>query len=289
MAALIEARAITKVFARRPSGWLGAPRRTVALDGVSLTLVRGASLGLVGESGCGKSTLARILIGLDRPTAGELLWEGYPTTRFSRADWRQRWRKVQYVFQDAQSALNPRHTLGRSLEAPLVILLDMSPAQRAKRIDELLDLVGLAPNLGNRYPHELSGGQAQRVVLARALAVKPEGLILDEPVSALDVSTQAQILALLRELRSELDLTYLFISHDLAVVEQLCSEVVVMKDSRVVERGSRDAIFRSPKAAYTRTLLKAAPTLPYGLVGVTAHKQDRPGLQTRPVSGPDYL
>ncbi len=261
MAALIEARGIRKVFVRGPGWWPGAQRRTVALDDVSLSLARGASLGVVGESGCGKSTLARILIGLDAPTEGELFWEGRPTASFSRADWRQCWGKVQYVFQDAQSALNPRHTLGRILEAPLAILLDMSPAQRSRRVDELLDQVGLAPSFRDRYPHELSGGQAQRVVLARAVAVKPEGLILDEPVSALDVSIQAQVLALLRELRSQLDLTYLFISHDLAVVEQLCSEVLVMKDGRVVERGGRDDVFRSPKQAYTRQLIKSAPTL----------------------------
>lgn len=263
MAKLIEARSIKKVFVRRAGWWPGARRRTVALDDVSLTLARGASLGLVGESGCGKSTLARILIGLDEPTEGELLWEDRATARFSRADWRQCWRKVQYVFQDAPSALNPRQTVGRILEAPLATLLDMSPAERAVRIDELLDRVGLTPPFRDRYPHELSGGQAQRAVLARALAVKPEGLILDEPMSALDVSVQAQVLALLRELRSELGLTYLFISHDLAVVEQLCSEVVVMKNGRVVERGGRDEVFGSPKEEYTRTLLEAAPALPH--------------------------
>jgi peptide/nickel transport system ATP-binding protein len=228
---------------------------------VSLGLARGASLGVVGESGCGKSTLARILIGLEVPSAGELRWEGRVATGFSRADWRACWRKAQFVFQDAQSALNPRHTLSRILETPLVTMLAMPRARRSRRIDELLDQVGLSPDFGARYPHELSGGQAQRIVLARALAVGPEALILDEPVSALDVSIQAQILALLRELRERLGLTYLFISHDLAVVEQLCDEVVVMKDGRVVERGSREQVFRSPQAEYTRTLLQAAPAL----------------------------
>ena len=256
---MIEAKGITKVFIRGSGWWPGARHRVAAVDDVSLSLRRGASLGLVGESGCGKSTLARILIGLDRPTAGELCWEGRSAAGFSSADWRRCWCKVQYVFQDVQSALNPRHRLGRVLEAPLITMLGMTPAARARRIDELLEQVGLAPGFRDRYPHELSGGQAQRVVLARALAVAPEALILDEPVSALDVSIQAQVLALLRELRDRLGLTYLFISHDLAVVEQLCSEVLVMKDGRIVERGGRDQVFRSPKAAYTRILIEAAP------------------------------
>ncbi len=259
---MIEARNIRKVFARGVGWWPRVPAPTVALDDVSLTLAAGASMGLVGESGCGKSTLARILIGLDRPTGGSVLWEERTTASFSRADWRRYWHRVQYVFQDAHSALNPRHTLGRILEAPLSRMHDLSPAERAERVVALLDQVGLTPRLRDRYPHELSGGQAQRVVIARALAVKPTVLILDEPVSALDVSIQAQILALLRELRRELDLTYLFISHDLAVVEQICTDVVVMRGGRFVERGSREEVFYSSKEDYTRTLIEAVPTLP---------------------------
>jgi peptide/nickel transport system ATP-binding protein len=258
VAALIEARGISKVFVHGRSWWPGLGRRTRALDDVSLTLARGASLGLVGESGCGKSTLARILIGLDQADKGELFWNGRATTRFSTADWRQCWRQVQYVFQDARSALNPRHTLRQILSTPLITMLDMPAPARARRIDELLEQVGLERGFLSRYPHELSGGQGQRVVLARALAVKPQGLILDEPVSALDVSIQAQILVLLHELRDQLGLSYLFISHDLAVVEQLCSEVMVMKDGRVIESGPRDQVFGSPRQAYTRVLLNAA-------------------------------
>ncbi len=258
MAALIEARGLGKVFVRGGRWWPGTRQRTLALDDVSLSLAQGSSLGLVGESGCGKSTLARILIGLEQPTQGALLWHGRPTAQFSRADWRRCWRTAQYVFQDAHSALNPRHTVCQSLEAPLANLLGMAPATRARRIDELLDQTGLATRFRDRYPHELSGGQAQRVVLARALAAEPQVLILDEPVSALDVSIQAQVLALLRELRSRLDLTYLFISHDLAVVEQLCHEVAVMKDGRVVECGDRDQVFGAPREPYTRALLRAA-------------------------------
>jgi ABC-type oligopeptide transport system ATPase subunit len=262
MTALLEARNLSKVFARGPGWWPAAQRRTLALDRVSLRLEPGASLGLVGESGCGKSTLARILIGMESPTQGELFWQGRPTAGFTRADWRGCWRQVQYVFQDAQSALNPRHTLERILMAPLSGLLHLSTAQCTQRIDQLLDQVGLARHLRERYPHELSGGQAQRVVLARALAVAPRGLILDEPVSALDVSIQAQILVLLRELREELALTYLFISHDLAVVEYLCDTLLVMQQGKVVEAGERKQIFQHPQEPYTRALIDAVPRLP---------------------------
>jgi peptide/nickel transport system ATP-binding protein len=265
MTALIEARGISRVFTRGPGWWSAGRRRTQALKDVSLRLAHGASTGLVGESGCGKSTLARILIGLDQPTSGELRWLGRATLGFSRAEWRHCWRQVQYVFQDARGALNPRHRLEQIIASPLVNLLDMPSGQRERRVDDLLDQVGLSRRLRKHYPHELSGGQAQRVVLARALAVKPQVLILDEPVSALDVSIQAQILTLLRELRQQLNLTYLFISHDLAVVEQLCDELVVMHRGRVVERGRREQIFHAPRHPYTRSLIEAVPAMPPGL------------------------
>ncbi len=261
MATLIEARDIRREFRQGPGWWPGRQRRTLALDGVGLSLRQGGSLGLVGESGCGKSTLARILIGLDRPTAGELRWEGRATAGFSYADWRGCWRRMQYVFQDAHSALNPRQRLAQIVETPLVTLFEMPAAERAGRVAELLEQVGLSSRLRQRYPHELSGGQAQRAVIARALAVRPEALILDEPVSALDVSIQAQILTLLRELRRELDLSYLFISHDLAVVEQLCGEVLVMREGRGVEYGSCGEVFRNPRQDYTRALIEAVPRL----------------------------
>ncbi len=253
--ALIDARGIGRVFRQGSRWWPGGGPGLQALRDVSLTIAPGTSVGLVGESGSGKTTLARILVGLDRPGVGQVLWRGRATSGFSRADWRGYWHAVQYVFQDAHSALNPRHRVRRILAMPLAAL--PAPARRA-RVAALLEQVGLAPELADHYPHQLSGGQAQRVVLARALAVQPQLLILDEPVSALDVSIQAQILALLRELRHDLDLGYLFVSHDLAVVEQLCDEVVVMKEGRVVERGRCDAVFGAPRQAYTRALLEAA-------------------------------
>jgi peptide/nickel transport system ATP-binding protein len=259
VAVLIEAHAIRKTFGSGSGWWPGARRSVIAIDGVSLALERGASLGLVGESGSGKSTLARILIGLETPTAGDLLWGGRRAAGFTPAEWRRCWRRVQYVFQDALGALNPRHTVGEALGTPLASLLGVKSGERSRRIDSLLDRVGLPAVMSRRYPHELSGGQAQRVLLARALAVQPEGLILDEPVSALDVSIQAQILALLKDLRRDLGLTYLFISHDLAVVEQLCDQIAVMQGGRMVEQGTRDAVLRNPQTQYTRQLIAAAP------------------------------
>lgn len=261
MTPLLQTRALSRAFTQGRAWWPGLRHRITALDRISLALLPGASLGVVGGSGSGKSTLARCLIGLDRPTAGELLWNGRATAGFTRAQWLACWRQAQYCFQDAPSALNPRHTLGQTLEAPLRALLRLSRARRAERVDALLDRVGLPPAFRDRYPHELSGGQAQRVVIARALAPEPRVLILDEPVSALDVSIQAQILALLSDLRRDLDLTLILISHDLAVVERLCDDLVVLRAGRVVEQGSRDRVFASPRDPYTARLITCAPVL----------------------------
>ena len=259
MAALIEARAIRKTFGRGSTWRPGARRPVVAVDGVSMVLERGASLGLVGESGSGKSTLARILIGLEVPSAGDLLWDGRRAAGFSPAEWRHCWRKVQYVFQDALSALNPRHTVGEALGTPLATLLGLKSGERSRQIDKLLDRVGLPVAMSRRYPHELSGGQAQRVVLARALAAQPEGLILDEPVSALDVSIQAQIINLLVRLQEELKLSYLFVSHDLAVVEHISDRVAIMYLGKIVEIAPSQSIYNDPRHPYTRALLSAIP------------------------------
>jgi peptide/nickel transport system ATP-binding protein len=256
---VIETRDLCRSFGgdRR---WLGARRPPIrAVDGVSLAVERGGTLGIVGESGCGKSTLARMLVGLLKPTAGTILLDGRPVEALARGDRLAFRRKVQLVFQDPLSSLNPRKTVRQILEAPLQVLLGMDRAGRAARVSELMQLVSLRPEFADRYPHEFSGGQCQRIGIARALAAEPELVVLDEPVSALDVSVQAQVLRLLKDLQRRLGLTYVFISHDLAVVEALCDRVAVMQNGEIVEEGTRAEVFRHPAHDYTRLLLASVP------------------------------
>lgn len=250
--ALLEGRGLYRSYAKRR-------RRVQALRDVSLVVERGASIGLVGESGSGKTTLGRILCALERPDAGELRFEDWQIDDRDRQRWRDYRRSVQFVFQDPTSALNPRFRVRAAIESAMLGLPGLSGAERRRRAEALAERVGLTGPLLDRFPHELSGGQVQRVVIARALAVKPRLLILDEPVSALDVSVQAQILVLLRELRGELGLTYVFISHDLAVVEQLCERIVVMHQGRVVEQGAVEEVVRAPRESYTAELIEAVP------------------------------
>lgn len=242
---------------------LGRDSRLVALDDVSLDVMRGDVVGIVGESGSGKSTLAGLAVGLARPTSGEVFLDGQSMVELMRdhtGPWR---RRVQMVFQDSGSALNPRKSVDRCLGETLA-LRGVPAAQRGDEIADLLTLVGLGPEIGPRLPHELSGGQRQRIGLARALAMKPEVLIADEPVSALDVSLQAQVINLLSRLTRELGLTMLFISHDLALVRTLCSRIVVMRKGAIVEQGScLDALDR-PQHPYTQALIAAVPK---GLAG----------------------
>ena len=230
-----------------------------AVDGVSLEVRRGRTLGIVGESGCGKSTLARMMVGLLAPTSGNIELDGRSVEELAREDRQKLHRKVQMVFQDPLGSLNPRKTVRAILEAPLKALHGMDQQARRERVAELMSLVSLRAEFTERYPHEFSGGQAQRIGIARALAADPELIILDEPVSALDVSVQAQVLSLLADLQARLDLTYVFISHDLAVVETISDEVVVMYLGRIVERGSREEIFADPRHEYTRLLLSSVP------------------------------
>jgi ABC-type glutathione transport system ATPase component len=232
-----------------------------AVNDVSFTLERGRTLGIVGESGSGKSTLGRMIVGLLEPTAGTIRFEGENLADLTARGRAELHRRVQLVFQDPQSSLNPRKTLAQILGGPLDALLGLDRTARATRIEALMAMVALRPEFQDRYPHEFSGGQAQRIGIARALAAEPEMLVLDEPVSALDVSVQAQILNLLRRLRAELDLTMMFISHDLAVVEYLADEVAVMKDGEIVEHAAAGALFQSPRHAYTRQLMAAVPRL----------------------------
>jgi dipeptide transport system ATP-binding protein len=242
------------------SGGLFKPKKVVhAVKGVSFTLERGKTLAIVGESGCGKSTLARMITFIDEPTAGELLIDGKTVdTRPGHLTQEMR-QKVQIIFQNPYGSLNPRQKIGDVLGEPLAINTDMPASERRDRANAMLKKVGLGPEHYNRYPHMFSGGQRQRIAIARALMMNPELLILDEPVSALDLSVQAQVLNLLADLQDEFGLTYVFISHDLSVVRYIADEVMVMYFGEAVEYGTRDEVFSNPKHEYTRTLFAATP------------------------------
>jgi peptide/nickel transport system ATP-binding protein len=230
------------------------------VKGIDLDIARGVALGLVGESGSGKTTLGRTLVGLVRPTGGRLLYNGIDITDADEAEFRPLRAKIQMIFQDPQSSLNPRLTIGSILARPLEVFGKFDGAEgRRRRAHELVDIVGLPAAVLNRYPNELSGGQRQRVGIARALALEPEFIVADEIVSGLDVSTQAQILLLLRSLRDEFNLTLLFIAHDLSVVRVLCDRVAVMSAGKIVEQGETAAVFASPQHPYTRELLDSVP------------------------------
>jgi oligopeptide/dipeptide ABC transporter ATP-binding protein len=239
---------------------LGRTRPAVhAVQGVCLELNKGETLGIVGESGSGKSTLARLLVGLDRPTGGTIMLKGADIAQGAGSDRHGLARIVQYVFQDPLSALNPRKTIRSILEAPMIHLLRLDSSSRKQRLERLMAAVNLHSEFLDRYPHEFSGGQAQRIGIARALAADPEIIVLDEPVSALDVSIQAQVLKLLGRLKNEFNLTYVFISHDLSVVESMSDRVAVMYFGRIVELASAHAIFNAPRHPYTKLLLDSAP------------------------------
>ncbi len=258
---LIEVRDVGQRF-RVNSGLLEKKRQVVAVDGVSLKLMQGDVLGIVGESGCGKSTLARIILGLLPPTTGDVLIDGQDLSKLDR---KERARLVQPVFQDPFSSLNPRRLVRDIVALPLHAQGDVTSAEMRKRVDTMLERVGLDPAMGDRFPAQLSGGQRQRVAIARALVLRPRIVVCDEPTSALDVSVQAQILNLLAELRREFGLSYLFISHNLAVIEHVATEVAVMYLGRIVERNDTASLFHAPKHPYTKALLASVLTPEPGL------------------------
>jgi peptide/nickel transport system ATP-binding protein/oligopeptide transport system ATP-binding protein len=232
-----------------------------AVDGIDLSLRRSETLGLVGESGCGKSTLGRVILRLEEPTSGEIVFDGQDLSTLRGRDLHALRRRMQVVFQDPCSSLNPRLSVGRIIGEGLVIHRTGSAADRRERVRELMDLVGLHPEDMHRYPHEFSGGQRQRIGIARALALNPALVICDEPLSALDVSIQAQIINLLQDLQEKFQLTYLFISHDLSVVRHISDRVAVMYMGRLVELAPTRELFEAPAHPYTRMLLSAVPSL----------------------------
>jgi oligopeptide transport system ATP-binding protein len=257
---LLEVQDLAKHFAVRK----GTVR---AVDGVSFSVAKGETLALVGESGCGKSTTARLVLRLIEPSAGQVRFDGTDLTTLSRAELRGMRRRMQIVFQDPYASLDPRMSVGATLEEPLIVHDLGDAAKRRARVAELLRLVGLAPYHAQRFPHEFSGGQRQRIGIARALAVEPALIVCDEPVSALDVSIQAQVLNLLAELQTRLGLSYLFIAHDLAVVRHVADRVAVMYLGRIVEMAPAEALFATPRHPYTQALLAAIPLPDPGVRG----------------------
>jgi ABC-type oligopeptide transport system ATPase subunit len=257
---LVEVARLVKHFTRG-GGLFRKGTRVNAVDDVSFAIDEGETFGLVGESGSGKTTTGRCMLRLIEPSSGEVRFRGENVLAFSRGRMRAARRDMQIVFQDPYSSLNPRMRARQIVEEPLIIHRLGNRAARRRRVEELFRLVGLDPQHLERYPHEFSGGQRQRIGLARALALEPSFLILDEPVSALDVSVQAQVINLLMDLQQQLKLTYLFIAHDLRLVEHICSRVAVMYLGKIVEIGPTDALFAAPRHPYTRALLSAIPVL----------------------------
>ncbi len=261
---ILETKGLKKYFPIRKGFFLREVGSVKAVDDVDLTVYRGETLGLVGESGCGKSTLGRALIRLYEPTSGTIQFDGADFLNAKGEALRQKRKDLQMIFQDPYASLDPRMTVGQIIEQPFHIHNMLEQTERRARVKQLLELVGLKASHVNRYPHEFSGGQRQRISIARAIALDPKLIICDEPVSALDVSIQAQILNLLKDLQTRLKLTYVFISHDLSVIEHVCDRIAVMYLGRIVEIASRDELFKNPQHPYTQALMSSIPTIGLG-------------------------
>jgi dipeptide transport system ATP-binding protein len=273
----LEARGLTRDYSAS-RGAFRTPATVKALAGVSFALEAGRTLAVVGESGSGKSTLARLLTLIEKPTAGALMIDGEDVALASRATLKRLRQEIQIVFQNPYGSLNPRQTIGKALEEPLLVNTGMNAAERKAAALAIMDKVGLRPEYYHRYPHMFSGGQRQRIAVARAIVLRPKILVLDEPVSALDVSIRAQVLNLLASLQEEFKLAYVFVSHDLSVVRHIADDVLVIYLGHAVEMGSRDAIFRNPLHPYTRALLSATP------IAVPGAKRERILLTGEPPS-----
>lgn len=256
---LLEVRNLRMHFPVKGGIFMRARHYCKAVDGVDLAIQPGETLGLVGESGCGKSTLGKCIVRLNEPTEGKVLYQGTDLVEVPRKKLKPYRRDIQMIFQDPVESLNSRHTVGEIIEEPFIIHNIGTPAERKKRVAALLDRVGLQPTAGLRYPFEFSGGQRQRIGIARAIALNPKLIICDEPVSALDVSVQSQILNLMLDLQKEFHLSYLFIAHDLAVVKHISDRIAIMYLGKIVELGPAEEIFRNPIHAYTKALISAIP------------------------------
>lgn len=281
---LVQVQSLVREF-ETSRGWFGRRRAVRAVDGVDLTIARGEAKALVGESGSGKTTLGRCILRLLEPTSGSIHFDGTDVRRLEGKTLRQFRRRMQIVFQDPSGSLNPRMRVGDAVREPIEVQRLAKGAAARERVAALFTEVGLDPDLGSRYPHELSGGQKQRVGIARALSVEPEFLVLDEPVSALDVSVQAQVLNLLDDLRRARGLTYLFIAHDLAVVRHIADTVAVMYFGRIVEEATADEVYANPRHPYTTALLSAAPVPDPRAVSQRIHLDGELPAATEPPRG----
>lgn len=253
---LLEARDIQKTYPYLSRRLFPGKRTFLALDGINFTLERGRTLGIVGESGSGKSTLGGIVGDLRKPTKGQILYKDTDIEKLDKASYREYRRNVQFIFQSPQESMNPIYSIEKVLMEPMNILLDLGAEEKKKRMMETLELVGLKESILEKSPREISGGQAQRLAIARSIMLRPEILILDEPTSALDVSIQAQILNLLRRLQKELGISYLFITHNMALINYMCDELMVLYKGRVVEQGPVGSIVEDPQDDYTKSLLR---------------------------------